>query len=47
MCKKGGRETIFCNSRFGPCFGEDTQNVCDILIKTDSSKKKESYCDFG
>ena len=47
MCKKGGKETIFCDSRFGPCFGGDTQYVCDILIKTDSNKKKESYCDFG
>ena len=46
-CSNGGQKAIGCNSKYGPCFGGECDNIKDICIKTDSNVNKNSYSDFG
>ena len=47
LCSEEGKKAIFCNSRYGPCFGGEGIYAKDICILSDSNMNKDSYCDFG
>ena len=42
LCSNEGKQAIYCESDYGPCFGYN-----DICIQSDSNIKKDGYCDFG
>ncbi len=47
FCSDGGKKAIRCNSRIGPCFGGDNDNIHDICIILDFSIDHDSYSSLG
>ena len=47
LCSNEGQYAIYCDSKFGPCFGGDDDNITDICIESDSNMNKDSECGFG